>query len=104
MLGMGFGVPGTQGGEGLRFSDDTAIPARGSAPSASGLSVQLLYLLSFLSGAAALLYQVSWSRMLALAFGSSLLSVSAVVAGFGAFEFGVPQPPPPPPVRGCAML
>jgi spermidine synthase len=42
----------------------------------------LLYLLAFLSGFAALVYQVAWSRMLALTFGSSTLAVSAVVAGF----------------------
>jgi spermidine synthase len=56
-------------------------------------NARTLYFLSFLSGAAALLYQVSWTRMLSLSFGSSLLSVSAVIAGFmagmgiGAFAF-----------------
>jgi spermidine synthase len=43
---------------------------------------RLLYLLSFVSGAAALAYQVCWSRMLALTFGSTVLAASAVVAGF----------------------
>ena len=42
----------------------------------------LLYVLAFSSGFAALVYQVAWSRMLALTFGSSILAVSAVVAGF----------------------
>jgi len=42
----------------------------------------LLYVLAFLSGIAALIYQVAWSRMLSLAFGSTTLAVSAVVAGF----------------------
>lgn len=40
------------------------------------------YALAFASGFAALIYQVAWSRMLALTFGSSILAVSAVVAGF----------------------
>ena len=42
----------------------------------------LLYLLAFCSGFAALIYQVAWSRMLSLAFGSTTLAVSGVVAGF----------------------
>jgi spermidine synthase len=42
----------------------------------------LYYSLAFASGSAALIYQVAWSRMLALTFGSSILAVSAVVAGF----------------------
>ncbi|MBW2420925.1 MAG: spermidine synthase, partial [Deltaproteobacteria bacterium] len=42
----------------------------------------LLYLFAFSSGFAALIYQVAWSRMLSLTFGSSTLAVSAVVAGF----------------------
>jgi len=41
-----------------------------------------LYLFSFLSGAAALIYQVAWTKMLALAFGGTTLAMSAVVAGF----------------------
>jgi len=41
-----------------------------------------LYGLSFLSGVAALSYQVCWSRMLSLTFGSTVLAASAVVAGF----------------------
>ncbi|MCP3984879.1 MAG: hypothetical protein GY723_10855, partial [bacterium] len=41
-----------------------------------------LYLFSFLSGAAALTYQVAWTKMLALAFGGTTLAMSAVVAGF----------------------
>ncbi|MFT5464622.1 MAG: spermidine synthase [Planctomycetota bacterium] len=38
--------------------------------------------LAFLSGSAALIYQVVWARMLALSFGSSSHATSAVVAGF----------------------
>ena len=41
-----------------------------------------LYLFSFVSGAAALIYQVAWTKMLALAFGGTTLAMSAVVAGF----------------------
>ena len=41
-----------------------------------------LYLFSFLSGSAALIYQVAWTKMLALAFGGTTLAMSAVVAGF----------------------
>ncbi len=41
-----------------------------------------LYFLAFCSGYAALVYQVAWSRMLSLTFGSTTLAVSAVVAGF----------------------
>lgn len=41
-----------------------------------------LYALAGVSGAAALIYQVVWARMLALTFGSTTLSVAAVVAGF----------------------
>ncbi len=42
----------------------------------------VLYALAFVSGAAALVYQVAWSSLLSLTFGSSTLAVSAVVAGF----------------------
>jgi predicted membrane-bound spermidine synthase len=65
----------------------------GGARELTRTRVRTLYGLSFLSGAAALFYEVSWTRMLSLAFGSSLLSVSAVIAGFmcgmgiGAFAF-----------------
>lgn len=46
------------------------------------MTSSILYALAFGSGAAALVYQVAWSRMIALAFGSSTLAVSTVVAGF----------------------
>jgi spermidine synthase len=42
----------------------------------------LLYAFAFLSGAAALAYEVSWTKWLSLSFGSSTLGVSATVAGF----------------------
>jgi spermidine synthase len=42
----------------------------------------VLYLLAFLSGVAALIYQVTWTNLLALSFGSTTLAMSAVVAGF----------------------
>jgi hypothetical protein len=44
--------------------------------------IRSLYLLAFLSGFAALVYQVAWAKMLSLTFGSSTLAVSSVVAGF----------------------
>jgi spermidine synthase len=43
---------------------------------------RILYALAFLSGFAALVYQVSWARLLSLTFGSTTLAASAVVAGF----------------------
>jgi spermidine synthase len=42
----------------------------------------LIYLLFFLSGAAALVYQVVWVRSLTLVFGGSHLAVTAVLAIF----------------------
>jgi predicted membrane-bound spermidine synthase len=45
-------------------------------------NAKLLYVLAFLSGAAALAYEVSWTKWLSLSFGSSTLGVSATVAGF----------------------
>ncbi len=44
--------------------------------------IPLLYLCFFLSGAAALVYEVIWQRMLTLVFGLSTLSVTAVIAAF----------------------
>ncbi|MFP6655021.1 MAG: fused MFS/spermidine synthase [Myxococcota bacterium] len=41
-----------------------------------------LYILAFFSGAAALAYEVSWTKWLSLSFGSSTLGASATVAGF----------------------
>lgn len=46
------------------------------------MSTAALYVFAFGSGFAALVYQVAWSRMLALTFGSSLLAAGAVVAAF----------------------
>ncbi len=45
-------------------------------------SLRLLYLGFFLSGAAALVYQIVWQRMLTLVFGLSTISVAAVLAAF----------------------
>ena len=42
----------------------------------------MIYLLFFLSGAAALAYQVVWVRSLTLVFGGSHLAVTAVLAIF----------------------
>ena len=41
-----------------------------------------LYGLAFFSGAAALAYEVSWTKWLSLSFGSSTLGASTAVAGF----------------------
>lgn len=54
----------------------------------------LLYLVFFLSGAAALVYQVVWTRSLSLVFGGSHLAVTTVLAVFmgglalGGYAFG----------------
>jgi spermidine synthase len=44
--------------------------------------IPLLYVCFFLSGAAALIYQIVWQRMLTLVFGLSTVSVAAVLAAF----------------------
>ncbi len=44
--------------------------------------VRSLYLLAFLSGAAALTYEVTWAKLLSLTFGRTTLAASAVVGGF----------------------
>ncbi len=41
-----------------------------------------LYLFAFLSGMAALVYQVAWTKMLTLTFGRTTLAAGAVVGGF----------------------
>lgn len=41
-----------------------------------------LYSLALMSGASALIYQVVWAKMLALAFGSTTLAAAAVISGF----------------------
>ena len=48
----------------------------------AGLTLAVVYLLFFLSGAAALVYQVVWVRSLTLIFGGSHLAVTAVLAIF----------------------
>jgi spermidine synthase len=58
------------------------------------LQVGLIYLMFFLSGAAALIYQVVWVRSLSLIFGGSHLAVTAVLSIFmaglaiGGYIFG----------------
>ena len=44
--------------------------------------VQVTYLLSFISGAAALIYQVTWVKMLSLSFGSTTMAAGAVIGSF----------------------
>ncbi|HUU85473.1 MAG TPA: fused MFS/spermidine synthase [Phycisphaerae bacterium] len=57
--------------------DDTA----GTAVISRRLLVPF-YLMAFFSGVAALVYEVTWARMLELTFGSTTLSAAAVIAGF----------------------
>lgn len=49
--------------------------------SSSG-AVFCFYVLAFLSGAAALIYELTWAKMLALTFGSTTLAAAAVIAAF----------------------
>lgn len=49
---------------------------------ASGVSSRLIYTMAFASGAAALMYEVAWAKMLSLTFGSTTLAASTVVASF----------------------
>lgn len=55
----------------------------------------LLYLLFFLSGAAGLVYQIVWTRMLVLVFGNTMLATATVLAAFmaglaaGSYALGV---------------
>ncbi|MEJ2366386.1 MAG: hypothetical protein P8017_17255, partial [Deltaproteobacteria bacterium] len=46
------------------------------------LLLSLIYLMFFLSGAAALMYQVVWVRSLTLVFGGTHLAVTAVLSIF----------------------
>jgi MFS family permease len=61
---------------------DALEPRASGAAVPSGPLIALFYLLSFLSGVAALTYEITWARMLALSLGSTTLSAGAVVAGF----------------------
>lgn len=55
----------------------------GQDPAAEGTgAAKWLYLLAFLSGAAALTYEVTWARQLSLTFGRTTLAASVVVGGF----------------------
>ena len=47
-----------------------------------GLSIRLILLLFFVSGALALVYQVVWSRMMMQVFGSTAIAVGTVLAAF----------------------
>lgn len=57
----------------------TSTNAQASPPS---VNITLLALLFFCSGAAALVYQVSWQRLLFRGFGSDLETISLIVATF----------------------
>ncbi|MHC4427389.1 MAG: fused MFS/spermidine synthase [Planctomycetota bacterium] len=51
-------------------------------PASGRWLVTVVYAMALLSGMAALVYEVTWARMLALTFGSTTLAAAAVVAGF----------------------
>src|SRR3990167_2465386 len=52
-------------------------------------SLRFLYFLFFLSGTAGLIYEIVWSRLLVLIFGSTTNSIVAVIAAFlGGLAFG----------------
>lgn len=53
-----------------------------AARTTNRLGDAVLQLCAFSSGAAALIYQIAWTRTLALSFGTTTLAVSAVVAAF----------------------
>lgn len=55
--------------------------AQGSASISTGIR-QLIYILFFLSGASALIYQVVWVRMFGLVFGVTIFAVSTVLTAF----------------------
>lgn len=53
-----------------------------AARTTNRLGDAVLQLCAFASGAAALIYEIAWTRTLALSFGTTTLAVSAVVAAF----------------------
>lgn len=69
-----------------------------------------LYLFAFVSGMSALVYELSWTRMLAFTFGRTTLAASAVVGGFmggmgvGAWLYHRLQRPGVAPLRIYALL
>ena len=65
----------------MAVSQVADAPASESAPGFRD-PVALIYGMALCSGAAALIYEICWARMLALTFGSTTLSASAVIAGF----------------------
>jgi len=59
------------------------LSARGAGEPASAGPLHVpLYAFALVSGSAALIYQVVWTKMLSFTFGSTTLAASAVVAGF----------------------
>jgi spermidine synthase len=71
-------------------------------------SSAILYVLFFLSGAAALGYQLIWSRMFAVGLGQEMSSVLAVVSAFmGGMSLGawfIDRPIPFPPTQTLALI
>lgn len=64
-----------------RAKSQSRLPATPRSPESQPL-VAVLYLLAFCSGVAALIYEITWAKMLALTFGSTAVSAAAVIAGF----------------------
>jgi MFS family permease len=67
----------------LRLSNPSRQPKSASAAADVGTVELLLIVLCFvLSGAAALVYQIAWTRQFALVFGTSELAVATVLAAY----------------------
>jgi hypothetical protein len=68
----------------LRGAAAFSSPRRGnySGVESAALSAPIVFLLFFLSGAAALVYQTAWQRILALGSGVGIYSVAMIVGAF----------------------
>ncbi len=83
---------------------------RDRAPAPPSGRVHWLYACAFLSGIAALCYEVVWARSFSLALGATRLATGAVVAGFlggmavGARAYPALRARVPDPLRGYALL
>ena len=68
----------------MRGAEAFSSPRRGhySGVESAALSASIVFLLFFLSGAAALVYQTAWQRILALGSGVGIYSVAMIVGAF----------------------
>ena len=83
MLGRSVYSYPAQPSESRLHAKDLSMNLAADAPkSLKGSQVALLYGFAVLSGAAALMYEVSWTKLLALTFGRSTLAATAVLGGF----------------------